>query len=445
MTPTPPAPPRDSQQALGLLRWLLITTFAVLGYLVVSYLAGVLAPILTAFGIAYLLNPLLERLVRRGVGRGLAAGLLLFTGVALVAVVLVVVTPAAAHQLREFVADLPRFFDNLRAWTRVHLGVVLPANWKAYVESSHLRETLGDAFGPVREWAGAALGGVFSLLAVLAELLLVPVFSFYFLSDWPNILGRLDHVVPPRRRATVRAIARDIDQVVAGWVRGQAIVTSLLAILYATGFTVVGMPLSLPIGLVVGLLTVIPFVGTFVGASIAIVVTLASGGGAQMVGMVAVVILCLHLLEAGVLTPKIVGHRVGLSESGALLAVASFRRFAPPHPGFGDLAFNGAGGLQTNTLTAGGTIGFVGATPGQAIAFDFGKPVASGGTVTQFVVIPGGREWGHVAYRFPLGVVPPSRWIAFAPYLLWVFMSLLALVRRLRAWRAARAVMTPRP
>lgn len=66
--------------------------------------------------------------------------------------------------------------------------------------------------------------------------------------------------------------------------------------------------------------------------------------------------------------------------------------------------------------------------------------VASGGTVTQFVVIPGGREWGHVAYRFPLGVVPPSRWIAFAPYLLWVFMSLLALVLSRRTRPFSRSI-----
>jgi predicted PurR-regulated permease PerM len=157
----------------------------------------------------------------------------------------------------------------------------------------------------------------------MAEMLLVPVFSFYFLSDFPNLLKRIDHVIPPRRRATVRQVAREIDNVVAGWVRGQAIVTTILAILYATGFTLVGMPLSLPIGLLVGILTVIPFVGTFVGASIALLVTLADGGSASTMGGVAAVILCLHLLEAAVLTPKITGHRVGLSESGALFAVVA--------------------------------------------------------------------------------------------------------------------------
>jgi predicted PurR-regulated permease PerM len=316
-------PPRDIAQVLSLLRWLLIMVFVVLGYLVLSYLAAVLAPILTAFGIAYLLNPLLERLVRRGASRGVGAGLLLATFVSALVVAITAFAPTVAEQLADFVANLPRFVDNLSAWTAEHLRVQIPSDWKAYVTSDHLRDTLSDASGPLRQLAGAAVGGVFSVLGVLAELLLIPVFSFYFLTDWPNILRRLDHMVPPRRRAEIREVARDIDRVVAGWVRGQAIVTAILAALYAAAFTSIGMPLSLPIGFLVGGLTVIPFVGTFVGASIALLVTLAAGGGGQMLGMVAGVILCLHLLEAAVLTPKIVGHRVGLSESGALLAVVA--------------------------------------------------------------------------------------------------------------------------
>ena len=321
---TPANPPsHDVTQVLSLLRWLLILIFLVLAYFVLGYLAGVLAPILMAFGIAYLLNPLLERMVRHGMSRVVGAGVLLATFVAIVAVAVTFFAPMVAHQLSEFVVNLPRFFDNLSAWTKQHLDVQIPSDWKTYLASDHLRESLTQVSGPARDLATAAVGGVFSILGVLAELLLIPVFSFYFLTDWPNILRRLDHVIPPRRRADVREVARDIDRVVAGWVRGQAIVTTTLAILYACGFTAVGMPLSLPIGLLVGALTVIPFVGTFVGASIALLVTLADGGSAQTLGLVAGVILCLHLLEAAVLTPKIVGHRVGLSESGALLAVVA--------------------------------------------------------------------------------------------------------------------------
>jgi predicted PurR-regulated permease PerM len=314
-------PSTQNTQVIGMLRWLLIAIFVVLGWIVLRFLATVLAPILAALGIAYMLDPVLERLVRRGIPRMLGAVLLLAACIALIVTAVTFASPRVYDQLVEFAGDLPRMLDNLSGWLHTHIGVDIPSDWKVYVTKEHLQATLGG--GPLRELATAAVGGVFHLLGVMAEMLLIPVFSFYFLVDWPNLLHRIDHMIPPRRRREVREIGREIDGVVAGWVRGQAIVTTILAVLYATGFTVVGMPLSLPIGLLVGALTVIPFVGTFVGAAIAALVTVADGGSLQTLGLVGLVILCLHLLEAGVLTPKIVGHRVGLSESGALFAVVA--------------------------------------------------------------------------------------------------------------------------
>jgi predicted PurR-regulated permease PerM len=317
-----PAAPKSPQttQVIGMLRWLLIGLFVVLGWLVTSFLASVLAPILAALGIAYLLHPLLDRMVARGVNRLLGAACLLGGFLALVVGAITFLAPIVADQITQFVADLPQMLDNLNAWAKANVGLELPSDWKSYVTPAHV-QAVGQS--PLPEIATAAVGGILHVLGVLAEFLLVPVFSFYFLADWPHIVRRVDHMIPPRRRREVREIMREIDAVVAGWVRGQAIVTVILAVLYAIGFTLVGMPLSLPIGLVVGTLTVIPFVGTFVGAAIALTVTLADGGSLQTLGAVAAVILCLHLLEAAVLTPKIVGHRVGLSETGALFAVVA--------------------------------------------------------------------------------------------------------------------------
>jgi predicted PurR-regulated permease PerM len=309
----------STEQVMAMLRWLLIAVFVVLGWLVVSYLASVLAPILAALGIAYLLSPVLDRMTHRGMPRTLGAVVLVVGFIALIVTAITFVVPLAADQVTEFVRDLPQMMTNLDAWSRAHLNVALPNDWQHYVS----RESIAVDGGPLRELATAAVGGVFHVAGTLAEFLLVPVFSFYFLVDWPHLLRRADHMIPPRRRHEVRGVVREIDAVVAGWVRGQAIVTMLLATFYAIGFTIVGMPLSLPIGLVVGGLTVIPFVGTFVGAAIAALVTIATGGSVQILGGVAIVILCLHVLEAGVLTPKIVGHRVGLSESGALFAVVA--------------------------------------------------------------------------------------------------------------------------
>ena len=310
-------------QVLQMVRWALILLFVVLGWVVLSYLAQVLAPILAAMGIAYLLNPLLDRLVRRGMGRGAGAALLLATFLALLVAIVMFSVPRIADQVGDFIRDLPRFVNNLTHWAETRFGIELPHDWKAYLQSDEAQQALGDVSGPLQRFAEIAFGGLIGILAVLAELLLVPVFAFYFLVDWPNLWRRLDHMVPPRKRADVRELMRQINDVVSNWVRGQAIVTSILAVLYAIGFSIVGMPLSVPIGLVVGALTVIPFVGTFVGAAIAVLVTLGGGAGIQTLALVGVVILVLHLLEAAVLTPKIVGHRVGLSEAGALLAVVA--------------------------------------------------------------------------------------------------------------------------
>jgi len=319
----PSGSPRELTQVLVLVRWLLILLFVVLGWVVLAYLAHVLAPILAALGIAYLLNPVVEWLREGGLSRTLATALVLVSFIAVIVVGITLAVPAIADQVSDFARDLPAFAQNLTSWVEDRFGVEVPRDWKQYLSSDEAKSALGNASGPLRQIATAALGGMFSVLAVLAEMLLVPVFAFYFLADWPNLWRRLDHMVPPRRRETVRELMRQIDGVVSNWVRGQAIVTSILAVLYAIGFTVVGMPLSVPIGMLVGALTVIPFVGTIVGAGIAALVTLGAGAGLETLALVGGVILVLHLLEAGVLTPKIVGHRVGLSESGALLAVVA--------------------------------------------------------------------------------------------------------------------------
>ena len=310
-------------QVLSLLRWLLIAILVAIGWTVLSYLTGVLGPILASLGIAYLLSPVLERLVARGISRPAGAGLLLCGFIGTIVVVVAVGAPKIADQLAEFVADLPKMTHQLDLWLGDKFGLEIPHDWRSYLSSEEVRDALGQSAKPMQRFAEAALGGIFGVLGVLAELLLIPVFSFYFLVDWPNMVRRIEHMIPPRRRAMVRDLAREVDRVIANWVRGQGIVTSILAALYAIAFTVIGLPLPLPIGIVVGVLTIIPFVGTFVGAGIAAIVAIAGGGGFHMLLAVGAVVFVLHVVEAAVLTPKIVGHRVGLPESGALLAVVA--------------------------------------------------------------------------------------------------------------------------
>lgn len=314
----------NERRVVAMLRWLLIVLFIVLGYITLKYIAVVMAPLIAAFAIAYLLHPVLERLVAAGISRSVGAASLLVGFLGAVCFGIAAAIPLLTAQVTHFVQNLPAFVDSLNGWTKARFDITLPADWTSYLKGEELKGMMTSAAGPLRILAAAALGGIVGFLSVLGELLLIPVFAFYFLADWKGVVEKLHAIVPPRRRAQVRDLVGQIDSVVSGWVRGQAIVTLILAILYALAFSIVHMPLAVAIGLIVGALTVIPFVGTVVGAGLAVTIALAAapeGQGVALALKVGGIIGVLHLLEAAVLTPKIVGHRVGLSESAALFAV----------------------------------------------------------------------------------------------------------------------------
>ncbi len=311
----------DVRRVLTMVRWLLYLVFVVIGYLILRRLAPVLTPLLAAAGIAYLLDPLCDRAEERGMPRVAAVALLLGGFTAIITVALVFLVPLVAEDVSRFVADLPDLIDKTTAWLANTFGFEVPASWRDYLSEDELSNVLREAAVPLATMATAALGGFFSFLGAIAELLLIPVFAFYLLLDWNHIVLRVRRVVPQRHRAGVEDVVSEVDSVVSSWLRGQLIVTSILAVLYAVAFQIIGIHLAIPVGAMVGLLTIIPFLGTIVGAIITAAIVLVDWQGPGQIIAVGGVFGVLHVLEAAVLTPKIVGHRVGLGEVGALFAV----------------------------------------------------------------------------------------------------------------------------
>lgn len=318
LTPTaPPVRTDDERKVVSMVKWLLYLIFIIVGWMTVSYLASVLSLVLVALGIAYLLTPVLDAMVARGLPRALGALFLVLGFVATVVGLIIVFAPKIAAQIASFAADLPHMIDNVQIWATDH-GVNLPKDWRGTLENA-----VSEASGSIESLALAAAGGVFSVLGFVTEALLIPIFSFYFLMDWHHIQDRVKKIIPPRSRARVTAVFGEVDGVVAGWVRGQATVTTILSVLYAIGFTIIGLRLAIPIGILVGVLTIVPFIGTFAGAAITLTIVLLDWHGAGLLAGVIVIFVLLHLLEAAILTPKITGQKVGLSESAALLAVVA--------------------------------------------------------------------------------------------------------------------------
>jgi predicted PurR-regulated permease PerM len=247
--------------------------------------------------------------------------LLLVGFLTLIGALFVVFVPLIAHDLRVFIGDLPAMVDRTVIWIEDVSGYDVPDDWAAYLQGPEVRGMLEGAAGPLAGFAAAIVGGFFAMLGFLAELLLIPVFAFYFLLDWHGILGHFRRIIPPRHRAQVVEVVTEIDGVVSSWIRGQFTVVAILAVLYAISFKIIGIHLAITIGLVVGLLTIIPFLGTFAGAGITAAVILLDWNGPRELLAVGGVFVVLHVLESMILTPKIVGKKVGLGEASAMFAV----------------------------------------------------------------------------------------------------------------------------
>ena len=317
LKPVVPVRTSDELRVTAMVKWLLYLIWVLIAWGTVSYLASVLSLVLVALGIAYMLSPTLDWMVSKGLPRALGALILVLGFVGTVVALIIIFAPKIADQIAGFVGDLPAMIDKVQVWATDH-GIDLPADWRG-----KLTDAVKDASGQIESVALAAAGGVFSVLGMVTEALLIPIFSFYFLMDWHHISDRVKKIIPPRSRARAVAIMGEVDGVVSGWVRGQATVTAILAVLYAIGFTIIGLKLAIPIGISVGVLTIIPFIGTFIGAAITLLIVLLDWQGVGPLIGVSVIFVMLHLLEAAVLTPKITGHKVGLSESAALFAVVA--------------------------------------------------------------------------------------------------------------------------
>lgn len=289
-------------------------------------LRAVLAPIFTAFLLAYALDPLVDRLEARRIPRGGAIGLIL--GVTLLAVVLfaVLAVPAIVHDVANVVRELP---GRLAGWLRhveptlARYGIVVPHSLDEAMRQYQLdaQSLAAGAVTPMRTVMAWLAGGTASLFAVLGWLVTVPVFAGYLLYDFDRIVDAAGDLVPPRHRAYVFGTVKEIDAVISQFVRGQIAVMAIQAALYAVGYAIVGVRLAIPIGLVAGLVSFIPYLGGAVAIGLALVMCVFDGASLETFGGALVVYTIVQVLEGFVITPKIVGDTVGLPAAWVLVAL----------------------------------------------------------------------------------------------------------------------------
>jgi len=295
--------------------------------LLVWLLAPVLAPFVVAAVLAYVLQPLVLRLQGWGVPRLLAV--MLVEVLALVALLglFFLLVPVLVREWPLLRQQLPGLLDRLdgalQPWL-AQLGIAWSldlAELKTQLVT-WLSENRDNWMAPVL--ASLKVGGSV-VLTVAGYAVLVPVALFFMLSDWDTLVARVLDLVPPRWRPAVDGFAHECDTVLGEYLRGQLLVMLALALYYASGLALFGLDLALPIGVFTGLAVFVPYLGFGLGLLLALLAGLLQWAvPTQALLMVAVVYGLGQLLESFVLTPRLVGERIGLHPLAVILALMAF-------------------------------------------------------------------------------------------------------------------------
>jgi predicted PurR-regulated permease PerM len=323
-----PLDPEDQNERHGsgftFRRFLVMLAIAAL--LSIAYLLrGVLAPLFLAFLVAYALDPLVDRLEALRVPRALAAVAVLLGIVVLMSTVMFFAIPMFLDELGDVGAALPSQLASLEA--RIEPWLWSTFKLKVPHSLAELMKAYGDrvqAQMPTVLNAGAvAVFGTLSYVAVAFSALIIPVFALYLLIDFDRIVTRSKQLLPRRWIRPVSQLASQVHSTLGGYVRGQITANIVLAALYAAGLRLVDIRLAVPIGVLTGLLAFVPYVGFFIGMFLGVAMaTLDWHGIAPILGVVAVMG-TVQLLDALVITPRIVGRSVGLAPLEVLLTMSA--------------------------------------------------------------------------------------------------------------------------
>lgn len=308
----------DMRRWIGLGAALLI---AVLLYL----LHNILSPFLVGILLAYLADPLVDRLERAGLSRtwGVVVVFSLFT--LLFMALLLVLIPMLAKQLVRLYELAPQMLDWLQhvalPWVQSRLGLA-DGFWKFDKIKAAIGAHMGQTTDIVGVLLSQATASSLALIGWLANLVLIPVVGFYLLRDWDMMMAKLRSLLPRQREEQVVGLAGECHEVLGAFVRGQLLVMLALGVIYSTGLMLVGLELGLLIGMLAGLAAIVPYMGFIIGIGAALVAGLFqfSGDLYPMLGIVAVFMVG-QALEGMVLTPLLVGDRIGLHPVAVIFAI----------------------------------------------------------------------------------------------------------------------------
>lgn len=308
-------------------KWFLLAVSILLGWLLYQ-LSPILMPFAFSAGLAYLGDPLVDRLEtfryrRFRLNRTLAV-MLVFLGIILaITALIIIVIPALEYQTNDFVNKLPSYM----AWFN---NTIIPVLQKYLGRNIRPLQT-GQLIGLIRNhWpdGGIAENLITSvshsgalIISWIMNLLLIPVITFYLLRDWDSLIHQINHLFPRRYASLIAKLASEVDDVLGAFMRGQFYVMLVLGLIYSMGLWLCGLELAMLIGMLAGMISFVPYMGVIVGISVASLAAVLQYQNFNEIMPVLVVFAVGHAMESMVLTPWLVGNKIGLHPVAVIFAV----------------------------------------------------------------------------------------------------------------------------
>ncbi len=288
-------------------------------------LSEILLPFLVGMAIAYLLDPLVDALERRRLPRWLGTAFVTIGFFSLAALFLLLLAPLFYSQFLALVAKLPQMVIVLRdrlepllATAQINLGMA-PEEVQSVREAASAQATKALQWGA--SMVGSVLTGGLAVVNLLSLLFITPVVAFYMLRDWDRMVDRIDGWLPLGSRELIRQQLTEVDRILAGFARGQALLCLALGSFYALALSMAGLDFGFVIGVATGILSFIPYVGTLTGAVLSIGFAILQFENWTPVAVIAGIYLFGQIMEGNVLQPLLVGDRVGLHPVWVIFAL----------------------------------------------------------------------------------------------------------------------------
>ena len=304
-------------------KWMLLASIIFLSALI-YFLAPVLTPFIVAALLSYLGDPLVDRLETYKLSRTLSVSIVFSIIFLVIGLVLIVLLPMLESQIGYFVKSLPAHL----VWLQQELLPALASKLNLDPKIFNLNEVRDFI---TQQWSGngkVLLNIVKSLsdsglmlIVWLGNLVLIPVVTFYLLRDWDVLVSRVHELLPRSKEPVIKKLALESDSVLAAFLRGQFLVMIVLGIIYSLGLKIAGLELALLIGMLAGLVSFVPYLGFIVGIVAAGIAMLLQTQDVIQLWPVIVVFGIGQLLEGMLLTPLLVGDKIGLHPVAVIFSV----------------------------------------------------------------------------------------------------------------------------